>query len=434
MIAHDDAGKQVVELQRVLSVLDGAHYKISNLLPLQPCGSQPGLIEIAIHPDERLASGDGVRRGKAISGQASVRMPSKKEGTAVGLPVWQTAARETHTKTEVPARRKSPYAGWKAVMAASKGRSTLSVFILVFATVSSAAPTCATCHPRETEAHSHTHMAHAMIPALGSAFSENLPNQPLHESDGGYLFTYTRSGNGLLVTAFRGLDTSEGLIEWVLGAGAQGQTPLVRSGNTVRESRVSYFPQLHQYGVTIGQNAGASPNAEAALGLKQKPHDLQSCLACHATRIGENFEPLVPGIQCERCHAGAEQHAQGHGMPFNPGKLSAAAQVQFCGVCHRVKPPVGDNEPENIRFQPLRLMKSRCFSSGRLACTTCHAAHEDARRNDNGYYNAKCKSCHDPSIIHADARKSGDCISCHMPKVQLHPALTFTDHYIRAAR
>jgi hypothetical protein len=311
----------------------------------------------------------------------------------------------------------------------------LCLFILGVAAVSKAAPPCATCHPRETQAHSQTYMAHAMVPALGSAFAADLPNHPLHESDGGFLFTYTRTAKGLLVTAYRGLNANDGLIEWVLGAGAQGQTPLVRSGNTMRESRVSYFPQLHQYGVTIGQNAGASANAEAALGLKQNARDLHSCLACHATRIGENLEPLVPGIQCERCHAGADQHAQGHGLPLNPplnpGKLPAAAQVQFCGACHRVKPPIGENEPENIRFQPLRLKKSRCFSSGRLACTTCHAAHEDARRSEDGYYNAKCRSCHDSSTIHTDARKNGDCITCHMPKGQLHPALTFTDHYIR---
>jgi len=217
----------------------------------------------------------------------------------------------------------------------------------------------------------------------------------------------------------------------LLGAGAQGQTPLVRTAAGIRESRVSYFPQLHQYGVTVGQDADPSLSAAAALGLKQSPHDLGTCLGCHATSVSRNLTPLVPGIQCERCHPGAERHAAGKGMPLNPGKLKPAAQVQFCGACHRIKPSVDDSALENIRFQPLRLMKSRCFASGRLACTTCHAAHEDARRNNPDYYNSRCRTCHTASATHADVRAQGNCIGCHMPRVRLHPALVFTDHYIR---
>jgi hypothetical protein len=255
-------------------------------------------------------------------------------------------------------------------------------------------------------------MAHAAVPVDGSAFAENLPDHFLSEPDGGYQFTYSRGKDGLIVTASRGLDVSQGVIRWVLGAGSQGQTPLVRDGNTIRESRVSYFPQLHQYGITVGQDGGASHDAGDALGLKQSERDAQSCLACHTTQIDKHLEIVVAGVQCERCHAGA-------------------AQVQFCGTCHRVKPPVGENEPENIRFQPLRLMKSRCFTSGHLACTTCHVAHQDARRSDNAYYNAKCQTCHTGTTAHTGSRKLSDCVSCHMPRVQLHPALAFTDHYIR---
>jgi hypothetical protein len=291
---------------------------------------------------------------------------------------------------------------------------------------------CATCHPAETAAHDRTRMAHAMMPTLESPFVQNLPaKQPLHESGQGYLFSYERLPDAVRVTAFRGLDSADGVIEWVLGAGAQGQTPLVRTATGVRESRVSYFPQLHQYGVTVGQDAGPSLSAAAALGLKQSPHDLGTCLGCHATSVSRNLTPLVPGIQSERCHPGAERHAAGKGMPLNPGKLKPAAQVQFCGACHRVKPPVDDSALENIRFQPLRLMKSRCFASGRLACTTCHAAHEDVQRNNPDYYNSRCRTCHTASSTHADVRAQGDCIGCHMPRVRLHPALVFTDHYIR---
>jgi hypothetical protein len=293
-------------------------------------------------------------------------------------------------------------------------------------------PECATCHPAESKLHATTRMAHAMVPAAESEFAQNLPDRPLRESGDGYMFTYHRVEKGIEVTSMRAIDKADGLIEWVLGAGAQGQTPLVRVSGATLESRVSYFPQLHTYGITIGQNAGASANPQFALGRKQTSHDLQSCIGCHATVITRDLQPVIPGIQCERCHSGAHEHARGIGKPpLNLGKLDAPAQVRFCGNCHRVKAPVDDTQLENVRFQPLRLMKSRCFASGKLACTTCHPAHQDARRDDPAFYNEKCQACHNRTALHADQRQKGDCIGCHMPYVQLHPALKFTDHFIR---
>ncbi|HTU47819.1 MAG TPA: multiheme c-type cytochrome [Bryobacteraceae bacterium] len=333
-----------------------------------------------------------------------------------------------------------------------------------FATALGAQTTdCATCHPAEAKLHAQTRMAHAMSPALSSAFVQNLPQQPLRESGDGYAFTYQTSADGVSVTAARGTDQATGLIEWVLGAGAQGQTPLVRTADAMRESRVSYFPQLHQYGITVGQDGGASPDAQAALGLKESGRDLQACIGCHSSAITRDLQPVVPGVQCNRCHIGSEDHARGNGkLPSNPGKLTPPEQVRFCGNCHRNKPPVDDAQLENIRFQPLRLMKSRCFASGKLACTTCHVAHQDARRNDPAFYNAKCHACHDAQAIsqagtraterpvrlsqpgttaierpvpfHTDQRQTGDCIGCHMPYVELHPALHFTDHFIRVVK
>jgi len=198
------------------------------------------------------------------------------------------------------------------------------------------------------------------------------------------------------------------------------------------ESRVSYFTRLQQYGVTIGQEPGASSSPEAALGLHQNQTDLKRCLGCHASAITKDLDPVVPGIQCVRCHPGANEHAADPKQrPFNPGKLSADAQVRFCGNCHRVVSPGQETDADNLRFQPLRLMKSRCFESANIGCTTCHAAHQDVRRSDPEYYNAKCLSCHSAKPFHADARKKGNCIECHMPRAQLHPGLKFTDHYIR---
>lgn len=313
----------------------------------------------------------------------------------------------------------------------------VALLTLAFSNVFGAAtpaPECATCHPAETKLHANTRMAHAMIPARESAFAQNLPDHPLRESGGGFAFIYRRFENGIQVTSFREAGRADGVIEWVLGAGAQGQTPIVKEGETRRESRVSYFPELHQYGITVGQSAGSSESAESGLGRKLKPREFEECIGCHTTATTGDAKATTPGVQCEHCHSGADQHARGNGKVFNPGKVDAPLQVKFCGTCHRVDPPVNDAELENLRFQPLRLMKSRCFASGKLACTTCHPAHQDARRNASDFYNQKCHSCHDTLRLHVDERRTGDCIGCHMPYVQLHPALNFTDHFIRIVK
>lgn len=274
-------------------------------------------------------------------------------------------------------------------------------------------------------------MAHAMVPALSSVFAQNLPDRPLSDSINHLFFSYRRVENGIDVTVTKNGEPVHGLIQWVMGAGAQGETPIVRSGDKLFESRVSYFSQVRQYGITVGQEG----RSDEGLGRYQSSHALQACLGCHASAITRDLQPVIPGVQCQRCHLGADEHARGNSkLPLNPGKMAPSAQVRFCGNCHRSQAPPDSPPLEMARFQPLQLMKSRCFQSGKLACTTCHVAHQDARRNDPAFYNAKCHACHDGQAFHADVRRTGNCIGCHMPRVQIHPALAFTDHFIRVVR
>jgi hypothetical protein len=306
-------------------------------------------------------------------------------------------------------------------------------YLVLFATALTAAsttPDCARCHPAESQAHARTRHAMAMVPALQSAFADGLPDHPLGESEDGYAFVYRRVEKHISVDAVRGGSKASGLIEWVIGAGQQGQTPLVRTAQGIRESRVSYFPKLHRYGLTVGQADGPSPNPEAALGLLEAPADLEKCLGCHSTAT-RSLESVTPGVQCLRCHSGAIEHAGGGNPPMNPGKISAEDQVRVCGECHRMKAPGQESDPDSVRFQPLRLMKSRCFKSKVLSCTSCHPAHQDVRRDDAEYYNTRCRECHSAETVHVAASQKRNCIGCHMPQIELHPALKFTDHFIR---
>jgi hypothetical protein len=278
-------------------------------------------------------------------------------------------------------------------------------------------------------------MANAMVPVLDSDFARNAQGLLLREAPGGYQFVYQRKNDAFRVVAYNQRDNAVGLVRWVLGAGAQGQTPILQSGQRFYESRVSFFPRLHQYGITVGQDAVASSNVRSSLGRQEDRRQILECLNCHAKVSSPELTDVTPGVSCERCHAGAQQHS---GDPkatvVNPGKLTAREQVRLCGTCHRNEPPVDEAQLENVRFQPLRLMKSRCFVKGDIRCTTCHAAHYDAKRAAPDFYNDKCRTCHAAAHAAPTRHIAEACITCHMPQIQLHPGLRFTDHFIRVAK
>jgi hypothetical protein len=290
---------------------------------------------------------------------------------------------------------------------------------------------CAACHPVEAKLHSQSAHAAALMAPQGSPFVNHLSGKPLGEAADGYAFVYRQTLDGVDATAQRGSDSATAPIVWMFGSGRQGQTPVLSYHGSFIEHRVSYYTAVG-YGITIGQENGVSPNAAKALGWVESASDAQKCFHCHSTSANNELTKVEPGVQCIRCHAGAEEHAQGRGKPVNPGKLDHLAQVQLCGECHRLK-PVSGNERDigNVRFQPLRLMKSACFRSGNIECTSCHPAHRDAQRDRPDVYNQACAGCHANQSAHVASERSTNCIGCHMPKVSPAPALTFTDHFIR---
>ena len=290
---------------------------------------------------------------------------------------------------------------------------------------------CATCHPTEAGSHAKSAHASALMPTGESVFAANLPDKPLAESANGFSFVYRRTFDGVEVTTQRGSDKATASMAWVFGSGRQGQTPVLDFNGTFVEHRVSYYITTG-YGVTIGQESGESANAQKALGWAQSMPEARKCFNCHSTSANKDLTSLTPGVQCIRCHEGAEEHAGGHGLPVNPGKLDHVAQVRLCGECHRLKPPSGDEQNiGNVRFQPLRLMKSVCFRRGEIKCTTCHPAHRNVQRDAPAVYNAQCLNCHRDQSAHVIAQAKSNCIECHMPKVNPAPGLTFTDHFIR---
>jgi hypothetical protein len=194
------------------------------------------------------------------------------------------------------------------------------------------------------------------------------------------------------------------------------------------------------------------------MGRDLSPWESLSCFNCHASGATSGthltLDKLRTGLDCERCHAGAQQHMADavndnfKTLPKSLKKMSSGDISNFCGQCHRSWETVVRNHwkgPAFVRFQPYRLQNSKCFAADdpRISCLACHNPHEQVK-HDQAFYDGKCLACHGEtkaaSLAAVAAAKScpvakANCASCHMPKVELPGGhAQFTDHQIRVVR
>jgi len=145
---------------------------------------------------------------------------------------------------------------------------------------------------------------------------------------------------------------------------------------------------------------------------------------------------------------GAAPAPRGRRLISDPGKLSPADSVDFCGSCHitwwdvKLTHLVG---LYNVRSQPYRLMSSKCWGNGdpRITCIACHDPHKPLVE-DAASYDQKCLNCH-LATPGSELRKdhpgaactvgTRNCTTCHMQKIEL-PDMhrSFADHFIRIVR
>jgi hypothetical protein len=253
-------------------------------------------------------------------------------------------------------------------------------------------------------------------------------------------------------------------IRWPFGI--RSQTWVLEYNGHFYESLVSYFAPVNDLDVTIGDNSIHPQTLLEAFGRELSDFETRSCFACHATRAvaGDRLtlEGMIPGVQCERCHTGAERHLQSisqgkaDSTPQKLGRLSPEEISNFCGQCHRTWERVVRDRLRgeiNVRFQPYRLANSKCYDGGdrRMSCIACHDPHRDSVRGASGY-DSKCLACHNGAASrspNATAKAAGNaslhtkscrvasagCANCHMPKVELPGGhMVFTDHQIRVVR
>ena len=310
---------------------------------------------------------------------------------------------------------------------------------------------CAACHADiaiDQEAHPMASTG-APIPseAAGAWFShKRLQASVLWRSagpDAGERPRYRASDTGISLVDSSG---EVAAVHAVFGSGLRGVTPVhFREDGGMRELRVSWSQGLDAWIETPG-----SEEDRDSLGDWDSPRQMRECVGCHATAVvwdgpAPDVRQSEWGVRCERCHGPGELHAASTdaSLIFNPGRVSPAEQVRFCGQCHRT---ATDFEPFQVlqrdrtltRHAAGSLMMSACFRTPSpertISCADCHDPHR-AEGSVAERSRTVCRECHeDPAALHDYERVSAgsDCLACHMPRQEeVFPGAAFTDHRIR---
>ena len=311
------------------------------------------------------------------------------------------------------------------------------------------AAVCGECHSTEHGKHAESNHARALHAIRGSPAGALLL-QAGHSPDN--TLRYEPDGDRIAIheNSFDGMPE----LEWAFGAGAQGITPVGRLDRQYFEFQFSYYARARAWAPTFGHPRQVSTPL-ARIGILQDSKTIFRCFNCHGTGVreqpdGPDLSHMLPGVQCERCHApgGAHVEAAKSGQPkqavrnaiVNPGRFPRKALVEICGECHRLPLPDSGDEPElensvNVRFAPMGLLASRCFRESKtLSCLTCHDPHENAKPRSDAAYTQKCLACHATAVRagqHCRRSERQNCLPCHMRQASLGPYLRFTDHRIR---
>jgi hypothetical protein len=256
-------------------------------------------------------------------------------------------------------------------------------------------------------------------------------------------------------------------LQWAFGNGEVGQTYVFKRDAKFYESRVSFYPSLQGLDLTLGHYAPPPNDLDGAPGRLMAAPETRLCFGCHTTAstTGGRFDEteLIPGVTCEACHGPGAEHIDAIKQKqrrtalrtiLNPAALNPVDSVDFCGACHRTVWDVAlanTTGVANVRFQPYRLEKSRCWGKGdaRLTCIACHDPHQPLVRDPDAYDN-RCLRCHESNAATAKQPGMGvgkdhpgkacpvgttRCVACHMAKYEIPGShAQFTDHWIRVVR
>ena len=208
-----------------------------------------------------------------------------------------------------------------------------------------------------------------------------------------------------------------------------------------------------------------------------------SCCSCHVSQVSTNYDYRTdtyntvwkePGINCEACHGGAQEHirvceeAPKGCVPkdlkiIRGGRdFSASQNNAVCASCHAKATVItetfqpGDSffdhfglvTMENSDYYPdgrdlgenytfTSWLMSSCVKSGKLDCLHCHTSSGRYKFADDSKANHACMPCHKENVENAEkhTRHNPDspankCISCHMPTTEF-ARMKRSDHSMR---
>jgi predicted CXXCH cytochrome family protein len=251
-------------------------------------------------------------------------------------------------------------------------------------------------------------------------------------------------------------------VAWSVGAGLVGRTDLVRVGDYLFQSPVSWYSKTNGWDLSPGYENRSTLDVDRPI--------VSGCLFCHtgAVQLGSGTEnqfapESLTAISCERCHGPAATHLANpvSGSIVNPAKLAGATRDSVCEQCHlegevRILNPGRDwwdfhpgSKTEEIFVTYVKtstngrhlhavshseqLAESRCLraSGGKLWCGSCHDPHAGPAGESQRIADV-CRSCHQQLSASREHDADKDCVHCHMPRLRAdnvaHTAIT--DHTI----
>lgn len=285
---------------------------------------------------------------------------------------------------------------------------------------------CAECHPNESAIHQQSRHAITLNALSQESLGKLAP--PVGPIPGtGFVLEKDKD---LFRVGFPTQSSEIVPLNFAVGSGKSGVTYVAfLEDEKLAEFRMSYFPSKKKWYITPGQERLAADS----LGKVHSQANARRCMQCHSVTLPP--EKSLPekrffGVGCESCHGPGGAHVRSaregkfdQNRMEKLGKLPATQLNNLCGKCHGTKAEIeAAHLPKDVtnRMQTYGLMESKCFqkSQDTLSCLSCHAPHENARKEPK-YYERACLKCHSgPATTNrtCPVNPKEKCIGCHMPE------------------